>query len=136
MPPRLRVVALGRLVGRQRDVVGARALGQVGQHQPVVRPEDVRRDVADRLRRDRQVARQHPVDEPRVVEQRRVHRQPVGALLDPLERAELVGFGQRLGAGQLVVADELGGQPFELLDEGGLDARDRDARAGPSPSRP
>ena len=33
---------------------------------------------------DRQVARQHPVDQVRVVEQRRVHREPVGPLLDPL----------------------------------------------------
>ena len=82
----------------------------------------------------REVARQHPVDETRVVEQRRVHRQPVGALLDPLERAELVGFGQGLGAGQLVVADQLGRQTLELLVEGGLDALDRDARADRRPA--
>ena len=42
------------------------------------------RDLEDRLGRDRQVAAQHLVDDTRVVEQRRVHRQPIRPLLDAL----------------------------------------------------
>ena len=71
---------------------------------------------------------------PGVVEQRRVHRQPVGPLLDPLERAQLVGLGQRLGPGELVVADELRREPVQLLVERRLDARDRDARPDRRPA--
>ena len=37
------------VLGRERHVVLGRALGQVGQDHPVVRPEDGGRDVADRL---------------------------------------------------------------------------------------
>ena len=82
---------------------------------------------ADLLGRDRQVARQHPVDQVRVVEQGRVHREAVGPLLDPREAAELLGLDQRPGAGQLVVGDRLAAEPLELLVERGLDPLDRDA---------
>jgi len=70
-----------RLVEHAR--VGRAAFGDVDQDDPVVGPEDLARDLADALRRDRQVAGEHLVDEARVVEQGRVHRQPIGALLDP-----------------------------------------------------
>ena len=106
MPPPPRRRRARRLVGRERHVVGGWSprAGRSGRPGcPAGRRP--RATSPDRLRRDRQVARQHPVDEPRVVEQRRVHRQAVGPLLDPLERAELVGLDQGLGAGQLVVAD-------------------------------
>src|SRR4029077_14234653 len=56
-------------------------------------------------------------------------------LLDSLERAKLVGFGQRLGTGKLVVADELGGEPVELFVEHRLDPFDVDARPDGRPAR-
>ena len=110
------------------------SLGQVGQDEPVVGPEGRRRDLEDRLRRHRQVARQHLVDEAGLVEQRRVHRQPVGALLDALEGAELVRLDQGEGAGQLVLADGLRREALDLLVQRGLDALDRDARADRGPA--
>ena len=109
-------------------------LGQVGQDEPVVRPEGRGGDLEDRLRRDREIARQHLVDEARVVEQRRVHRQPVGAFLDPLECPELVRLDQREGAGQLVGAHRLRGQALDLLVQRRLDALDRDARPDRGPA--
>ena len=108
---------------------------QVRHDGPVVGPEHGRRDLADRLRGHGQVALEHPVDEPRVVEQRRVHREPVGALLDPLEGAELVGLDERPGPDHLVVRDELAPEPLELVVEGRLDPLDRDARPGRRPAR-
>ena len=83
----------------------------------------------------REIARQHSVDQPRVVEQRRVHRETIGALLDALEGAQLVGLGESLRPGQLVVAHELGGQPFQLFVESRLDALDRDTRPDGRPPR-
>ena len=53
-----------------RHFVGGGALRQIRQDDSIVRAEDRRRDVTDRLRGDRQVARQHPVDHPGVVQQR------------------------------------------------------------------
>ena len=70
----------------------------------------------------------------RVVEQRRVHRQPVGPFLDPLQRAEFVGFDERPRSSQLVVGDQVGRQPVEFLVEGRLDAGDIDARADRGPA--
>ncbi len=128
------VEASSTSVSVERDVVGRARLGKIGQDHAVVGPEHGRRDLPDGLRRHREVARQHPIDEPGIVEQRRVHRQPVGALLDPLERAELVGLGQGLGTGQLVVAHELGRKPLQLLVERCLDTLDGNARPDGRPT--
>ena len=122
------------LVGRQRHIVCREALGQVGQDDPVVGSEDGRGDLADRLRRDREVARQHLVDEVGLVEEGGVHRQAVGPLFDALEGAQLVGLGQRLGAGELVVGHQLGRQAGQLLVQGSLDASDRDPRPDGRPA--
>ena len=123
------------LVRWERHVVGGRSLGQIRQDQPVVRPEDGSSDIPDRLRGHRQIARQHPVDEPRVVEQRRVHRQPIRSFLHALERTELVGLRERLRPGELVVAHELGRQSGQLLVEGRLDPCHRDPGSHRRPAR-
>ena len=85
-------------------VAAAPACGRYVRTTRLSGAEHVARRVADLLRRDRQVARQQRVDQLGVVEQRRVHREAVRPLLDPRQRAELVGLDQRLRAGQLVVA--------------------------------
>ena len=114
-----------RRVGRLRDV---------GQDHAVVGAEHLAGGVADLLGRHRQVARQQRVDQARVVEQRRVHREAVGALLDARERAQLVGLRERLGAGQLVVARQLRREPVELLEIGRLDGGDVDPRPDRRPA--
>ena len=120
----------GRGVG-----LGGLVLGQIGQDESVLRPEDRGGDRADVLGRHRQVARQHPIDQARVVEQRGVHRQSVGPFLDPLERAEFVGLDQGPGAGQFVVGDELGRESAQLLVERRLDPRRIHARPDRRPAR-
>ena len=54
---------------------------------------------------DREIAVQLAVDHVRVVQQRGVARQPVGPLVHPLERLQLVRLDQGAGPGELVVGD-------------------------------
>ncbi len=120
----------------RRSAVSDLGSGHVRQHDPVLRAEHLGGRGLDLGLACGQVAAELAVDHLRIVEQRRVHRQPIGPLVDPLQGLQLVRLDQRSCPCQLVVRDRFAAKSLQLLLEGSLHAcpdRRPDAR---SPDRP